>query len=84
MEPWMIACIALLLVCIGLVLYILLRPTQGKSHKSIFDVGYNHMADNAPQIPEDADVKSTENDQTPLENDAEIESEVENNEKEAE
>ena len=70
MVGLIIACVALALVCIGLVVYIVLRPTQGK-HKSIFDVGYNHIADNAPQIPDEEEANSAENDETPAENEQE-------------
>ena len=68
MVETIIICAALMLVCGGVVLYIMLRPTGGKSNKSIFDVGYNHMADNAPQIPDENEADEEEIEETPVEN----------------
>ena len=78
-----IACSVLAAVCIGLIVYIVLRPTMGKASKSIFDVGYNHIADNAPQIPDETEEDSTQSNETPAENASEAEVTVENDENSA-
>ena len=62
-----LACVAIALVCAGVIIYIIERPTAGKESKSIFDVGYNHMADNAPQIPDEEAADEGENEETPVE-----------------
>lgn len=68
MIETIIICAALMLVCGGVVLYTVLRPTGGKANKSIFDVGYNHMADDAPQIPDENEANEEETEETPVEN----------------
>lgn len=65
MPEIIISCVLIALLCVGVVVYITMRPTKGKASKSIFDVGYNHMADNAPQIPQEPQAEEPQEAQTP-------------------
>lgn len=67
MVETILICVALALVCFGVIFYIISRPTGGKANKSIFDVGYNHMADDAPQIPDENEADEEEIEETPVE-----------------
>ncbi|MBO5790507.1 MAG: hypothetical protein J6R40_05065 [Clostridia bacterium] len=67
MTGIILACVAIALACAGVIVYIIERPTGGKANKSIFDVGYNHMADDAPQIPDEEAANEGENEETPAE-----------------
>ena len=80
MVEIILICVALAVVCLGVIFYIISRPTGGKASKSIFDVGYNHMADNAPQIPDEEEANEEEIAQTPVE---ETENTEQENEEEA-